>query len=301
MKKFTLILSLSAGVLFSGAIKAQSFFEDCEDIAAMTGWDSVNVSNPIGVINNWFNGNATVFAPYNNNGYIGANYNMCAGTGTISSWLAAPARWMHNGDMIVFNTRKTDSGATNYADRLQVRLSMMGATSQFPADETSTGDYSTLLLDINPNYSNNSSQGGFPYNWKRYSITLSGLPANGTGCRFAFRYYVTNAGPTGSNSDYIGVDSIAYITTFSGIENHYNMTEFNFFPNPSKGMVKVSIKASGNTERTVSVTDMIGNVVFEKVVTSTLFDMDLSGLNTGMYFINVKDENGVSSKKLVIE
>ena len=296
MKKFTLMLSIGVGLCLN--TKAQSFFEDFEDITTLVGWDSAQVSNPIGTTG-WFQGNTTVFAPYSNAGYIGANFNNTAGTGTISNWLAAPAKWMHNGDMIVFNTRKTDSAATNYPDRMQVRLSMSGTSSTLPPDETTTGTYSVLLLDIDPNYSNDSYNGGYPYIWKRYALTLSGLAANGQACRFAFRYYVTGAGPTGANSDYIGIDSVAYITTFSGIENHYNLTDFNFFPNPSNGIVKVSIKAQGNQERTINVCDMLGNIVFSKVYSNTLFDMDLTSLPSGMYFINVIDENGTSSKKLI--
>jgi hypothetical protein len=302
MKKFTLILSLGAGILFSGAAKSQSFFEDFEDITQLTGWDTLNVSNPQGTITNWFQGNSTVFAAYSNNGYIGANYNMTAGTGTISAWLVSPPKWMHDGDKIIFATRKTDSGATNYPDRMQVRLSTSGANSIMPVSETDLGSFTTLLLDIDPNYVNNSFAGGYPYVWKSYTLTLSGLPGGQTGCRFAFRYFVENGGPTGTNSDYIGIDSVAYVTTFNGIENHYNLTDFSFYPNPSKGgVVNMSIKAQGSQERTVSVCDMLGNVVFQNVYATTHFTMNLGNLPAGMYFVNVKDEHGTSSKKLIIE
>ncbi len=41
--------------------------------------------------------------------------------------------------------------------------------------------------------------------------TLSGLPADASG-RIAWRYYVpTNAGPSGNNSNYIGIDTVEYV------------------------------------------------------------------------------------------
>jgi hypothetical protein len=40
-------------------------------------------------------------------------------------------------------------------------------------------------------------------------VTISGVGAPTQG-RFALHYYVTNGGPSGSNSDYIGVDLFEY-------------------------------------------------------------------------------------------
>ena len=40
-------------------------------------------------------------------------------------------------------------------------------------------------------------------------MTLSGIPGPTTG-RLAFRYFVENGGPSGANSDYIGIDRTVY-------------------------------------------------------------------------------------------
>ena len=79
----------------------------------------------------------------------------------------------------------------------------MGATN------TSVGDFSTLLLDINPTY----TASGYPTAWTQYTLTMRGLPAAGVNGRLAFRYFVENAGPGGANSDYIGIDDVVYTTT----------------------------------------------------------------------------------------
>jgi len=62
-----------------------------------------------------------------------------------------------------------------------------------------------LLLEINPNL----QLSVYPMVWTQYSITISGLAAPTSG-RIAFRYFVTNAGLNGTNSDYIGIDDFVH-------------------------------------------------------------------------------------------
>ena len=73
------------------------------------------------------------------------------------------------------------------------------------ATATSVGDFTTLLLDINPTY----TLTGYPNVWTQFTVTVSGLGSPTTG-RLAFRYFVENGGPTGANSDYIGIDTVQY-------------------------------------------------------------------------------------------
>ncbi|MBK9215519.1 MAG: carboxypeptidase regulatory-like domain-containing protein [Chloracidobacterium sp.] len=63
-----------------------------------------------------------------------------------------------------------------------------------------------LLLDINPTY---QTGGVYPEVWTLQTVTVTGVPSPTLG-RFAFRYFVENGGPTGANSNYIGIDTFAY-------------------------------------------------------------------------------------------
>jgi hypothetical protein len=69
------------------------------------------------------------------------------------------------------------------------------------------GDFSTLLLSVNPNLATGIAN--YPNTWTQYTATVSGL-AGPTSGRFAFRYHVTNGGPNGANSNYIGIDTLSY-------------------------------------------------------------------------------------------
>jgi hypothetical protein len=178
--------------------------ESFASVATLTasGWAEQNLSTPIGTAPNWTQGNSTTFAA--NSGtvgteYIAVNFNSVAGANTISNWLFAPTRTFNNGDIIKFYTR-TISGTT-YPDRLQLRFSSNGASVNAGTTNASVGDFTTLLLDINPSLTTT----GYPTTWTQYTVAISGL-ASPTSGRLAFRYFVTNGGPTGANSNYIGID-----------------------------------------------------------------------------------------------
>lgn len=89
-----------------------------------------------------------------------------------------------------------------FPDRLQVRYSNAGASTNVGTSATDVGDFSNLLLDINPTY----SLTGYPTDWTQFSVTI---PAGANG-RLAFRYFVEDGGPAGANSDYIGIDTFQY-------------------------------------------------------------------------------------------
>ncbi|WP_343630987.1 choice-of-anchor J domain-containing protein [Fluviicola sp.] len=212
MKTRILKIAALSGFLTLGLVSlshAQSFSESFNDITTLagSGWATTNASVAVGSTG-WFQGNATSaggpFDSYNGaaNAYIGANYNNTGNVGTISNWLMTPNRTFRNGDVLTFYTRKPSPD--NYADRLEVRLSTNGASTSVGTG-SGVGDYTTLLLSINPSL----TLGVYPTTWTMYTVTISGLPAPTSG-RIAFRYFVTSAGLSGTNSDYIGIDQVDY-------------------------------------------------------------------------------------------
>jgi hypothetical protein len=186
-------------------IRAQSFNEGFENLANLTDWYIQNNSTLPDI--DWGGGDGTIFPAFagTTNSYLSANFqSTSSSTGTtISNWLFTPTRTYNNGDVITFYSRTVT--APLYPDRLEVRFSNAGNGLDCGNTPTSVGTFTTLLLTINPSLTNT----GYPQVWTQYTITLSGLtgPTNG---RVAFRYFVTNAGPGGINSDYIGIDSYTY-------------------------------------------------------------------------------------------
>jgi len=187
--------------------------EDFADITTLpaAGWFEQNNSNPIGTTN-FFQGNPVVFnaqagAP---DAYLATNFNNTGGAGDISNWMLTPVLDLSQFDTFSFWTR-TVTGNT-FPDRMEIRLSTAGASTNVGTLATDVGDFSNLLLAINPAL----MVGGYPDVWTQFVINRADLPTTaGTG-RIAFRYYVTNAGPAGSNSNYIGIDTVEYVENIFG-------------------------------------------------------------------------------------
>jgi len=211
------LLAICMFMLASNA-RSQAYSEAFDNISTLgaNGWFIQNNSSPVGS-NTWFQGTPTNATPdpgpfnaFNgaDNAYIAVNFaSTTGGTGTISNWLLTPNRTLRNGDVFTFYTRKPTigPGQTDFPDRLEVRMSTNGASTNVGSTPAGVGDFTTLLLSINPTLVTNV----YPQVWTQYTITISGLPAPTSG-RIAFRYFVPNAGPTGTNSDYIGIDQVNY-------------------------------------------------------------------------------------------
>jgi hypothetical protein len=196
--------SLAAPVVASAQLG--SLTEGFNDITTLSGagWFTQNNSSPVGTTG-WFQGNTGIFTAHAGagNAYIAADFNNAAngpGLDTISNWLLTPVLDFSAGGVATFYTRTVSS--VEFPDRLQVRYSNAGASTNVGTSATDVGDFSNLLLDINPTY----SATGYPTAWTQFTVTI---PAGANG-RLAFRYFVEDGGPLGDNSDYIGIDTFQY-------------------------------------------------------------------------------------------
>jgi len=180
--------------------------EDFVDVTNLPGWSNSNQSNPLGVTN-WLQGSTTVFNSHQGaaDAFLAANFNnTTGGTGTICNFQIMP-----NNDMgkLSFYTRSIIAmdGVTIYPDRLRVRYSPTGGVAT--GDCTNGfGDFTEELLVINPDLLNTEDPGSYPIN--DWTLFQTFVPGDG---RIAFVYHVTDGGPSGTNSNYIGIDTVSWI------------------------------------------------------------------------------------------
>jgi hypothetical protein len=154
-------------------------------------------SGPQGVTATWFQGNITVFSAFEGpaTGYVAANYNAVTGTNNIDSWLVLPyiSGGLQTGDSLYFYSRSPT--ASTYPDSIRVMVSA--------SDSVPEGSWTEL---------------------GRFKVTTSGSwelrgfrsSLSGPNARFAIRYNVVNGGPSGLNSDFIGIDLITVVHTAAG-------------------------------------------------------------------------------------
>jgi hypothetical protein len=227
-----------------------SFTEEFDTATAAynRGWRYLNVSDPKNVgfwAQGGFNDPAITgfpgpvpYRPYSSKGsyagFIGTDYTSTT-TGTISNWVVSPVTLMKNGDKIIFYTRGiaifygygTDS--TDFSNRMQVCYSTNGGSLDVGSG-TNPGAFSNVILDINPFYKEYHTVSdpittdaytwtvirdpqAYPVNWTRFEAKVSGLNGAVSG-RFAFRYFVENAGlgPLGTRATGVGLDSVAFVS-----------------------------------------------------------------------------------------
>ncbi len=300
MKK--LLLSISFLSVF-GSVQAQNLVTENFDVFPAA-WTKLNVSAPVGA-NAWANGAAANIAniaagagAYNGTAatsYAYVNFNSTTGTGVISNWLITTPISLMNGDVISFYAVKGLSGGTTvYPDNLQLRISTTGAASVAPVGATGLGDYTTLAVDINPTLNTTA----FPTAWTQYTYTITGLPV-ATSCRVAFRYTVpTSGGPTGLNSDQIGVDQFSIDRPVASTEDFFT-SNFSIHPNPAKEVLNVTSK-NGVAIEAIQVLDINGRVVNQiNISNSENVQINVSNLNSGVYFVKVQSELGVGTSKII--
>ncbi len=274
----TLLCVACLCLLTFGSTFSQAINEGFSNVAGLTaaGWNQQNLSTPIGSNPNWVQGDP-VNMPFSANSlpansFISANFNSVAGTNTISNWLITPMLNLNNGDVITFYTRGTGS---IYADNLQVRLSTNGSSTNVGASNISVGDFSNLLLEINPTL----NAALYPAIWTQYTITISGLASPTTG-RIAFRYFVPNGGPTGANSDLIGMDDFVYTPVPS-----CNLT--------ATASANNAMGGAPNGTVTLNVTN--GTAPYSYLWASGQVTQNLSGLAPGTYSVTVTDAAGCTA------
>lgn len=227
-----------------------SFKEGFEDAGTLTskGWAFKNNSNPPGQYG-WRQGRYEATAqqqykflapvPYigypahtaNNapNEFISADATVvndaATGSGNISAWLISPTVPLSNGDKITFWTRAMDDRpfAAYAKDRMQVRANYIDGSAFVGSSDLDTGNFKVVLLDINPTYDYNDPAGsasglpGYPWDWTKYTITISGVPGGSIAAgRFAFRYFGRNAGVFGGTggTNYptvVGIDDLEFV------------------------------------------------------------------------------------------
>ncbi len=184
---------------------SESFERSLPDLTA-AGWANIARSSPSN--STWAKGGLTSpFLDYHgpDDSYLYARNYTSTSSGTISTWLLTPQIPLSPNGTVTFYTRHGAFRAgPDHADRLEVRASLAGASTNVGSTATSVGDFDTLLLSVNPNL----EQDGFSRAWSRYDVSLSALGAPGNG-RIAFRHFVTGAGTSGVNGDYVGLDQVA--------------------------------------------------------------------------------------------
>ena len=127
---------------------------------------------------------------------------------TTSTWLISPEVSLEDRTMVSFYTRTIE--ASQFPDRLVVRLSTSGDSTDVGKFAGDVGDFKTILFDINPTH----QVGGFPEIWTKFEVELNGF--GGSTGRIGFHYFNEFMNV---NGHYVGIDTVSVIPFLIGDVN----------------------------------------------------------------------------------
>ncbi|WP_395791477.1 IPTL-CTERM sorting domain-containing protein [Aquimonas sp.] len=208
---------------------------------AMAGWFGRNNASPAGTTCIFNPSDPAPFVAQDGGAttYASMNFNSTTGSNPISTWLVSPRVNFGTGAQLSFYFRSANVTGTNFADRIQVRLSTAAdtGTPDVGTAVTDVGTFTTLLADINPTLAQafvTCPAGGFVLGapnsvingtvegaWCQVTINnAAGIPTTGSG-RIAFRHFIqTSAGPEGANSNFVGIDTFSFDEGVTGTFNY---------------------------------------------------------------------------------
>jgi Secretion system C-terminal sorting domain len=308
MKKLllSLIFIASFGVSKAQNIYSYGFNSPTATMLGADGWMQTNQSSPVGA--STYTVPTVASTVFTTGGQAGGplsftliNFNSTTGAGEISNWLISPVVSLQNGDVISFYTRTNTPNANptpanTFPDRLELRLGTNGSFTANPSTGVADlGDFTTLGVTVNPDLLLTGA-GSYPGVWTKYSYTVSGLTGI-TDCKVAFRYWVTDGGPLGANSNIIAIDTLSVDRTPLATNNFFAQN-FKVYPNPATNVVNVVAK-SGTTINQVEVTDINGRVVKAVTPKALTSEINITELTSGVYFVKVASDLGSGTTKIV--
>ncbi|MGU3375640.1 choice-of-anchor J domain-containing protein [Chryseobacterium sp. M5A1_1a] len=289
------------------SLNAQTVYSYGFDSAFPVDWTRTNQSTPATTVM-WGQGSftlpldAAIFGSGNVNtlpvGQAGGansfaivNFNSTSGAGNISNWLITPVINVKDGDEVSFYSRKGTDGPQDYPDRLELRYSTAATTVVPSTGATDVGSFTNLGVSVNPNL-----VAGFVYpkTWTKYSFVISGVGTVPVPVKFGFRYFVTNGGPSGLNSDIIGLDTFLVNRVNLGTsETAVKKESISISPNPTSDYLSIK---SGEKINKVEVFDMGGRKVDVNIVENKV---DVRNLSAGSYIINIETKAGKTTEKFI--
>jgi len=78
-----------------------------------------------------------------------------------------------------------------------------------------------------------------------------------------------------------------------------NTLEITLYPNPSRNNINIVTTEADNA--TMQIINNLGQIVMQQSLTQNTTQVDISGLKSGIYFVNIKTKDGSVTKKIMKE
>ena len=90
-----------------------------------------------------------------------------------------------------------------------------------------------------------------------------------------------------------------FVTTLSIPK--FNDSQFVIFPNPTSGILNILSKGNIEIIESISISNVLGDILKETKVNMSSSEIDMSSLQKGLYFINIKSGNSQKTVKVILQ
>jgi hypothetical protein len=115
---------------------------------------------------------------------------------------------------------------------------------------------------------------------------------------------VNDPWPTPYASCGFDLDAVGAIhqQTVNSIQSFLNKETVSLYPNPAKDKLFIDLNTTVKNPVAIFIADISGNILIQKEVMSSesIVNMDVSTLNTGVYFLHLTDQSTSLTKKIII-
>lgn len=137
----------------------------------------------------------------------------------------------------------------------------------------------------------------------RNIIVLGGASYTNISAPVTFRFYGWNAKLGSAGSGTFSIDNVKFIgssAVATGITEK-TTTGITIYPNPSSnGLYTVDLSGTSN-RTTITVYDLVGKIIStENIDSSSKHLINLSNQANGSYFVSIKNDSGITTKKIIL-
>ncbi len=210
----------------------------------------------------------------------------------------------------------TASGALTYTWNTGANTSSITTTPTVNTTYTVTGANGVCISSITKSVSVNLlpdvnlTANSFTACTNGANITLNGTPSGGTYSganivgilftpgaiagtftpNYAYTNTVTGCSKTATNS--------IIVSPCNGLANNAtNSSAIKVYPNPNSGIF--TIELTNGAEKSIQITDLTGRVVLEHTTTENVFDLNITALENGIYYVKVQSKSFNNVFKLI--
>jgi hypothetical protein len=263
------------------------------------GWSVANRDG--GPENAWFRGSmVSAFVPFEGAGFAADNFQRANGSYLDDYLISSPVPNMGAAgarDSLIFWVRSVyaEPPAVNYPDSLMILLSLGGSDT---SDFSVSLDYFEVPKGI----------------WSRRAYGLTGVVPQNSTVRAAFRYLHYDAGTSGANADFVGIDAVQFthiiVTALSDAPLPEVFALSQNFPNPFNPVTVVRYQLPVGSSVKVEVYDLLGCEVATLVngwQSAGVHDVAWNGrnsagveLSSGVYFYRLDAGAYSSTRKMIL-